>query len=91
MQSGRVPTDQFLSLLTVCTEEDAYTVWMSLDEGVGDISSVLSYADDAALKNRFNAFIRKIYAPVAAKLGWEVAKNEGCFLSFSCWTLFYET
>jgi hypothetical protein len=79
VQSGRVPAAQFLSLLTVCTEEDAYTVWTSLDEGVGDISNVLAYADDAALKKRFTAFVRKVYAPVAAKLGWEATKNEGLF------------
>uniref|UniRef100_A0A914XGU4 Aminopeptidase n=1 Tax=Plectus sambesii TaxID=2011161 RepID=A0A914XGU4_9BILA len=74
--AGRVPAVQFLSLLSVCSEEDAYTVWTSLDEGVGALANILSRAGDDKLIQRFNAFVRNAYSPLAVKLGWEPAKNE---------------
>uniref|UniRef100_A0A914USM4 Puromycin-sensitive aminopeptidase n=1 Tax=Plectus sambesii TaxID=2011161 RepID=A0A914USM4_9BILA len=76
VKAGRVPATQFLSLLSACSEEDEYTVWATLDGGVGAIANVLNRAGNESLKARFDAFVRKAYAPVAAKLGWDAAKDE---------------
>lgn len=79
VKAGRVSATQFLSLLSACSEEDDYTVWATLDGGVGAIANVLSRANNESLKTRFDAFVRKAYSPVAAKLGWDAAKDEGSF------------
>lgn len=60
--------------------EDNFIVWAALDDGISNISNVITRYDDGMLKKRFNAFICKLLAPAGKRLGWEPAANEGSLL-----------
>ncbi|KAF8387261.1 pam-1 [Pristionchus pacificus] len=75
MVSGAYSASQFLSLVAICSSESEYAVWGALDDGLNELSVVLSHSD-AALKKRLDAFVIKAMVPVLEKLGWEPAAGE---------------
>uniref|UniRef100_A0A914C199 Aminopeptidase n=1 Tax=Acrobeloides nanus TaxID=290746 RepID=A0A914C199_9BILA len=77
VESGKVPASNFLSLYAAAgASEDNFIVWAALDDGISNISNVITRYDDGTLKKRFNAFICKLLAPAGQRLGWVPAANE---------------
>lgn len=73
VQNGSAPTVDFLKLIDVYRNENNYTVWSSITDSLVKLQLLLAHTDSAA---KFNAYGRKLYAPIQEKLGWEAKPNE---------------
>ena len=71
--AGLTPLTAVLEFLLGFTEETDYTVWSKIAAGLGEVKILLASDEGgyAALKS----FIRKLFGPVCAAVGWE--KKEG--------------
>lgn len=76
VKAARIPATQFLNFLSICNDEDEYIVWCAIDQGISELSNVLSHYDNK-LKAQFDAFVCKIMEPVANSLKWEPSLSEG--------------
>jgi puromycin-sensitive aminopeptidase len=74
VKAGELGAAQFLDLVDACSEEENYNVWAEMDVGIASLGNVL--ARDAALKDRFDAFVRKAYGKIVAKTGWDPKEGE---------------
>lgn len=73
VQNGSAPTVDFLKLIDVYRNENNYTVWSSITDSLVKLQLLLAHTDSAV---KFNAYGRKLYAPIQEKLGWEAKPNE---------------
>lgn len=82
--AGRAPVAQFLALLetAVSAGEDSLLVYGALDAGLRALAQALDCVEGSAggdtggallMKQRFNGFVQRLLAPVAARLdAWSV-------------------
>uniref|UniRef100_A0A915EUB2 Aminopeptidase n=1 Tax=Ditylenchus dipsaci TaxID=166011 RepID=A0A915EUB2_9BILA len=77
VESGKIPSSQFLKFVAASSNEDEYIVWSALDCGISALSNVFMHHGDKAISDRFDSYIVKCLEPVAQRLGWEPQKNEG--------------
>jgi len=72
-KAGFVPTTDALTLVQSYSNEVDYTVWSDLATGLGEFSTVWSGEPNSA---HVKSFIRKLFSPIAHKLGWVPKKGE---------------
>ncbi|XP_070499206.1 puromycin-sensitive aminopeptidase [Chironomus tepperi] len=73
VQNGSNSTVESLKLIDAYINEDNFTVWSSIATSLSKLKNLLSHTD---LTDKFNAFGRHIFTPLADKLGWETKDNE---------------
>lgn len=83
VKASKASAIQFLNLLSLCSNEDEYTVWCIIDKAINEISNLLIHYDDDKLKAKFNAFVCNIIEPLAIRLKWEPSLSEGILFIFS--------
>ena len=69
-------TVDVLKVVQAFDQEDNYTVWSDLSINLSTLSTLLQYSQYHKL---FQAFIIKLFHPVAARLGWTPKDNEGSY------------
>lgn len=73
VQNGSIKTVESLKLIDAYVNEDNFTVWSSISGSLGKLKNILSHTD---LGDKFNAFGRHLFSPLAKKLGWETKDKE---------------
>lgn len=73
-KAGYAKTSEALELALAFENEDDYAVWNDLALGLGAVQKL--FRDDVAITDRLNALVRKLFSPIAAKLGWEKRDGE---------------
>jgi len=56
-----------------CTETN-FTVWSDLSSNLTSLSLLLQYT---SFHDNFKAFLRQLYSPVLATVGWDAQDGEG--------------
>ena len=72
-EAGTIPTTDALEFLSAYKNEDNYTVWVEIANGLGQIKQMLA---KTAAKNDLNKLIVKLFSPLVEKLGWNTKKGE---------------
>jgi puromycin-sensitive aminopeptidase len=72
VRAGLTPSSEYLEMIKLFSDEDDINVWSIISGSISTLHSILSGPERQALK----AIIRGLYAPVAAKLGWEPVAEE---------------
>lgn len=73
-RAGVAPTVDFLKLAMAYKDEDNYTVWSDLSSNLSSLSVILQYTE---YYNNYQAYIRDLFKPIGAKLGWKPKPKEG--------------
>lgn len=73
VQNGSSSTVDSLKLIDAYRNENNYTVWSSISTSLGKLKNILSHTD---LSEKFNAYGRQLYGPIAEQLGWDSKPNE---------------
>ncbi|RWS09721.1 Puromycin-sensitive aminopeptidase-like protein [Dinothrombium tinctorium] len=73
VKSGKASTVQLLKFLEAFTDEDNYSVWLSISDCLTELSTLLSHTD---LNQVFNAYGRRLFSNVYERIGWEQIENE---------------
>ena len=73
-RAGFLPTTQFLGLAEAYVDETDATVWDDLSTNLGALDNLLS---DEAFYDRYEAFGRRIFQLVGARVGWSAREGEG--------------
>ena len=55
-----------------------YTVWNDVTSNLGKLALLLQHTE---FSDSFKAFLRKLYKPVADKIGWDPKDGEGSLSS----------
>ena len=76
---GLLTTVQLLELVQSFESEDEYTVWADLLGNLSDISLLLQSQPEVFAN--FAAYVNRLTAKIAARVGWEKAEGEGHTLS----------
>ena len=72
-EAGIVPTTDALEFLSSYKNEDNYTVWVEIAGGLARLEQILA---KTSMEIKLDAFILKLFSPLAHRLGWEKKKNE---------------
>lgn len=81
VESGHLSAARFLQFVEVCGRETEFVVWSAIGDGLGALANVLNHHSDPKLRQRFDAFVCKVLAPVGDRYGWEPKSDEGLFLA----------
>jgi len=73
VQNGSSSTVESLKLIDAYRTEDNYTVWSSIASSISKLKNILSHTD---LIDKFNAYGRHLFGPIAEQLGWDTKPNE---------------
>jgi puromycin-sensitive aminopeptidase len=73
VQNGSNSTVESLKLIDAYRNEDNYTVWSSIAGSLSKLKNILSHTD---LSDKFNQYGKRLFSPLADKLGWEAKENE---------------
>lgn len=68
-----VSTVEVLKFVQSYTNEDNYTVWNDLAQNLANIALLLQYTK---YYDQYKVFVRNLFRKIAAKVGWEAAKEE---------------
>jgi len=63
-----------LKVAEAFSTESNYTVWNDLSSNLSTLSLLLQYT---SFHDNFNAFLRQLYSPVMASVGWDAKDGEG--------------
>lgn len=72
-EADKLPTHEVLRLAQDYVNEDDYSVWAELAAGVNNLSRLLY---DEKFYKDYQKFGKKLFSPIAAKVGWEKKKDE---------------
>jgi len=76
-----------LKVAEAFSSETNYTVWNDVATNLSSLSCLLQYT---SFHDNFKAFMRQLYSPVLATVGWDAKDGEGliywilCFVLSSC-------
>lgn len=73
VQASRASTHEVLELIDAYRNETDYTVWSSITNSLVKLETLLSHTK---LVERFNEYGRRLYAPIADRLGWDCKAGE---------------
>lgn len=73
VQNGSNSTVDSLKLVEAFRNETNFTVWSSIASSLLKLKNILSHTK---LVDKFNAYCRKLFQPIADQLGWEAKLNE---------------
>ncbi|RWS12695.1 Puromycin-sensitive aminopeptidase-like protein [Dinothrombium tinctorium] len=73
VKSGRASTVQLLEFLEAFTDEDDYSVWLSIGDCLTELNTLLSHS---TFHNLFMAYGRKLFSKMYERLGWAKIENE---------------
>jgi len=68
-----------LKVVEAFSSEMNYTVWNDMSSNLTDLSHLLQYA---SFHDSFKAFLRQLYSPVLASVGWDAKDGEGNHAAF---------
>lgn len=74
-EAGDIPTTDALEFLEAYQNEDHYSVWVEIATGLGRIEQLLAHTPET-LQTNLDAFIARIFSPLAERLGWEKKNGE---------------
>jgi len=63
-----------LKVVEAFCSETNYTVWSDLSSNLASFYYLLQYT---SFHDNFNAFLRQLYSPVLATVGWDAKEGEG--------------
>jgi puromycin-sensitive aminopeptidase len=73
-RAGMLSSASVLKVIEAFDKETNYTVWADLSANLNGLSIILQYTD---YHDNFKSFIRTLYAPIMAALGWDAQEGEG--------------
>ncbi|XP_030380282.1 puromycin-sensitive aminopeptidase [Scaptodrosophila lebanonensis] len=73
VQAGQASTAEVLKLVDSYRNETNYTVWTAITNSLTNLHILISHTD---MMDAFQSFGRKLYEPVAERLGWEPREDE---------------
>lgn len=73
VQNGSSSTVDSLKLIDAYRNENNYTVWSSITSSMSKLKNILSHTD---LIDKFNAYGKQLFGPIAEQLGWDSKPNE---------------
>ncbi|XP_055688287.1 puromycin-sensitive aminopeptidase [Lutzomyia longipalpis] len=73
VQAGHTSTAEALKLMDAYRDENNYTVWSCISSCLAKLQLLLSHTD---LDDAFSAYGRRLYEPIARKLGWDAKAGE---------------
>ena len=68
-----------LKVVEAFSSEINYTVWNDLSSNLTALSLLLQYT---SFHDGFKAFLRQLYSPVLASVGWDAKDGEGTHAAF---------
>ncbi len=71
-RAGRIHTSDALAVAESCRDSVDYNVWLVVSGILGQVENILAGHASAA----FERFSRRLFAPVAGKLGWEASSSD---------------
>jgi puromycin-sensitive aminopeptidase len=71
-RAGRIHTSGALAVAESCRDTVDYNVWLVISGILGQIENIL----DGRASIAFERFARRLFAPVAGKLGWEASSSD---------------
>ena len=72
-RAGYLPVNQFLSLAEAYVNEENATVWEDLSTNLGGLDALI---ESEAFYEDFEAFGRRLFSPVAGRMGWDAKDGE---------------
>ncbi len=75
-RAGETSSVDILKVAQAFRNETNYTVWSDLSSNLATIAILTQNTD---FHDSFKAFVRKLYAGISEKLGWEPKKGESKF------------
>ena len=82
-EAGTIPTTDALEFLSAYKNEENYSVWLEIANGLGRLEQLLannnigvSYVHRKLLCVNLDKLILELFSPLAAKLSWTPKKNE---------------
>jgi len=63
-----------LKVVEAFSSESNYTVWSDLSSNLSSLSLLLQYT---SFHDNFKSFLRQLYSPVMATVGWDAKDGEG--------------
>lgn len=76
VQNGSNSTVDSLKLIEAYRNENNFTVWTSIASSLSKLKNILLNTE---LVDKFNAYCRNLFQPIADQLGWETKANENHF------------
>ncbi|MDE0823369.1 MAG: M1 family metallopeptidase [Dehalococcoidia bacterium] len=73
-RAGILPVTQFISMANAYKNENDASVWSDLASNLRDIEQLIS---EEPIHGAYQKFARELFAPAAAKIGWEPKADEG--------------
>jgi puromycin-sensitive aminopeptidase len=73
-RAGILPVTQFISMSNAYKNETDASVWSDLASNLRDIEQLIS---EEPIHGAYQKFARELFAPAAAKIGWEPKADEG--------------
>ena len=68
-----------LKVVEAFSSEKNYTVWSDLSSNLVSLSVLLQYT---SFHDNFQSFVRQLYSPVVAAVGWDAKDGEGNLAAF---------
>jgi len=75
-RAGLLPTTRVLELVSAYKNETEYAVWADLCANLDELRGISSAQGSSIDTEAFDVYLRELYRPVAARLGWEPAPGE---------------